>query len=82
MMVDEHYFSQVKFVNKWLFDSEQGIYIVPNWLRNELMISLYGLDKSSPRELTFEVELGLGVISLHDIKIRSIMFGLSVQAPT
>lgn len=38
---------------------------VPRWLGNKLVVCLYGLAQSSPIELTFEVELGIGVISLH-----------------
>lgn len=38
---------------------------VSHWLGNGLVVCLYGLGQSSPLELGFGLELGLGVISLH-----------------
>lgn len=49
-------------------------------LGNGLMVSLYGLGQSFPRELAVRVELGSSVISLHIIRARSMLqSGLGVK---
>lgn len=44
---------------------------VSYWLRDGWFVSLYGLEKSSPYELAFGVELGPKSISLHSFTPES-----------
>uniref|UniRef100_A0A0V0I3D1 Putative ovule protein n=2 Tax=Solanum chacoense TaxID=4108 RepID=A0A0V0I3D1_SOLCH len=46
---------------------------VTHWLENEMVVFLYGLRQSSLHELSFMVELGPCVISLHGIITRFIL---------